>query len=155
MSILDKIPMLAFVDAEELKMSFHTHDGTWKRLYALLRTNYGADTVYLVSSDALRDSVFCTYVARLGFCVVERFEIARTLQLQHRVEDVDTILYALTKFTASHKAFVISSDGEFYCLVSYEELRAKSAQKRLQTIVHAHTSMFASWLVIIKHALGM
>ncbi len=126
----------AFIDSQNLNLGIQSLG--WKldflRFRKYLKDKYGVNTAYLFIGYMTENQDLYSSLQKNGFVLIFKPTIQNKIGEVKGNVDAELVLQAMIDYKNYDKAIIVSSDGDFYCLVKYLYERNK-----LKTILSPYT----------------
>ena len=117
----------AFIDAQNIHLGMRAlgWELDWRLLRSHLRRRYGVTTAYLFAGYLPRNSTLYRSLADAGYTLVfKQVAVSRDGRIKGNV-DADLVLQAMIDIDDYFDAVIVTSNGDFACLVRYLRERNK------------------------------
>ena len=111
----------AFIDSQNLNLGIQTMG--WKldfqRFFVYLQEKYGIAKAYLFIGYIPENQAMYTALQEYGYVLIFKPILRYNTGIVKGNIDAELVLQAMIDYQQYNKAIIISSDGDFYCLVDY------------------------------------
>lgn len=133
----------AFIDGQNLNLGVQSLG--WRLDFARFRRylmeKYGVITAYLFVGYIAENKDLYLSLQKYGYVLVFKPILTHKDGSVKGNVDAELVLQAMIDFSAYDKAVIISSDGDFYCLVKYLD-----EQKKFEAVISPYTKTCSSLL---------
>lgn len=137
----------AFIDSQNLRLGVKSQNWEldYKKFRILLKNKYQVDKAFLFIGYIKSNEKLYSYLTNAGYIVIFKpvlYKNSKKTEFKGSV-DAELILHAMIEYNNYNKAVIVSSDGDFYCLVKY--LASRRKLKKIIAPSHKYSSLLKSY----------
>lgn len=116
-----KLNNYAFIDSQNLNLGINKLN--WKldfrKFRVYLREKYGVSSAYMFIGFLPENQDLYASLQKAGYILIFKPVLFNNERQPKGNVDADLVLQAMIEFSNYNQAVIVSSDGDFYCLVKY------------------------------------
>lgn len=140
----------AFIDSQNLNLGIKSLGWQldFRKFRQYLKDKYQITTAYLFIGYMSGNESLYTYLQKCGYTII----LKPTLELKDGTVkgnvDAELVLHTMLNFEKFDKAYIVSNDGDFYCLIEYLEEKKKlgkilAPNKRYSSLLRKYQNYIA------------
>ena len=146
----NKEKIYVFIDSQNLNLGVKSLGWNldFKKFYILLKTRFKASKIYLFIGFINGNQSLYTKLQEDGYILVFRPTLEYKKGSKKIVKgnvDSELVLHSMIEYQNYDKAIIVSSDGDFYCLIEYLE-----KNKKLKNIIMPNPKKYSSLLRVFR-----
>lgn len=143
---MEKEVVYVFIDSQNLKLGIRNQgwDLDFKKFYIFLKNKYKANKIFVFVGYIKENENFYSYLKLVGYNLIFKPTLKHNNQIKGNV-DAELVLYSIIEINNYTKYIIVSSDGDFYCLIKYLD-----EQNKFYKLIIANRRKYSSLLKIFR-----